>query len=68
MGENKREPKYTANQLKAGIIVALVNGIAFGILLATGPCKPISMIKKLREEMGYAHPYYWAAFTLTGDS
>jgi CHAT domain-containing protein len=27
----------------------------------------ISMIARLREDRGHAHPFYWAAFTMTGD-
>jgi CHAT domain-containing protein len=27
----------------------------------------IAMIQKMRKEHGHAHPFYWAAFTMTGD-
>ena len=27
----------------------------------------IAMIGQMREDHGHAHPFYWAAFTMTGD-
>ena len=27
----------------------------------------MAMIARLREEHGHAHPFFWAAFTMTGD-
>jgi hypothetical protein len=27
----------------------------------------LAMIERLRKEKGQAHPFYWSAFTMTGD-
>ena len=42
--------------------------------LASGQCKSeamrnaqLALIAKLRKERGFAYPFYWAAFTVTGD-